>query len=49
VTVIAQPAYDLGRAVVAMLIDRIDGLSEPPRRRELKSALIPRESVKQLS
>jgi LacI family transcriptional regulator len=49
VTVIAQPAYDLGRTVVAMLIDRIDGLSEPPRRRELKSALIPRESVKQLS
>jgi LacI family transcriptional regulator len=45
VTVVAQPAYDLGREVVAMLVERIEGLSEAPRRRELSSRLIERESV----
>jgi DNA-binding LacI/PurR family transcriptional regulator len=45
VTVIAQPAYELGQEVVAMLVERIDGLSDAPRRRELESLLIQRESV----
>jgi LacI family transcriptional regulator len=45
VTVVAQPAYDLGREVVAMLVERIEGLAELPRRRELLSRLIERESI----
>jgi LacI family transcriptional regulator len=45
VTVVAQPAYALGREVVSMLIERIEGLAEPPRRRELPTRLIERESV----
>jgi len=45
VTVVAQPAYDLGREVVAMLVERIEGLAEVPRRRELSSRLIQRESI----
>ena len=47
VTVVAQPAYDLGQEVVAMLVERINGLAEAPRRRELRSRLIERESVAQ--
>jgi LacI family transcriptional regulator len=47
VTVVAQPAYDLGQEVVGMLIDRIEGLAVPPRRRELATHLIERESVAQ--
>jgi LacI family transcriptional regulator len=45
VTVVAQPAYELGQEVVAMLVERIDGLLAAPRRRELASLLIQRESV----
>jgi LacI family transcriptional regulator len=45
VTVVAQPAYDLGREVVAMLVERIEGLAELPRRRELSSRLVERESI----
>lgn len=45
VTVVAQPAYELGREVVAMLVQRIEGLPEAPRRRELSTHLIQRESV----
>jgi LacI family transcriptional regulator len=45
VTVVAQPAYDLGQAVVAMLVERIEGLAAPPRRRELATQMIERDSV----
>lgn len=45
VTVLAQPAYELGQAAVRMLIERVEGLSVPPRRVELPMRLIARDSV----
>jgi LacI family transcriptional regulator len=45
VTVLAQPAYELGQAAVRMLIERVEGLSVPPRRVELPVRLIARDSV----
>jgi LacI family transcriptional regulator len=45
VTVIAQPIYDLGRESARMLIERVHGAVQAPRRFVLKSTLIDRESV----
>lgn len=44
-TVLAQPAYELGQAAVMMLIERVEGLDVPPRRVELPMRLVERESV----
>ena len=49
VTVLAQPAYELGQAAVAMLAERIDGLASPPRRVQLPMRLIERESVARIA
>ncbi len=45
VTVVAQPAYELGVQAAQLLADRIAGHSGPPRRRRLDTTLIRRESV----
>jgi LacI family transcriptional regulator len=45
VTVIAQPAYELGFSAATMLLERISGLVGGPRRKVLPTQLIERESV----
>ena len=45
ITVVAQPAYELGQAVAHMLIERIAGRPGPPRGQVLATTLIARDSV----
>ncbi len=44
-TVIAQPAYELGRQAMVLLLERIKGLSDPPREEILPVELIVRRSA----
>lgn len=44
-TVVRQPAFEMGRAAMHMLIERINGFAEPPRERVLPTELIIRRST----
>lgn len=45
VTVIAQPAYELGETAVRLLLDRISGVATGHQRMILSTRLIERETV----
>ena len=45
ITVISQPVYDLGVESAQILIKRINGGGEPPKRLVLATTLIERQSV----
>ncbi|MGH7576770.1 MAG: LacI family DNA-binding transcriptional regulator, partial [Longimicrobiales bacterium] len=45
-TVITQPAYEIGRIAMQILYDRINGADDPPRRHVLPVQLIPRRSTR---
>lgn len=45
-SVVSQPVRELGSAAARMAIERINGLSDPPRETQLPSTLIQRESTK---
>ncbi|SKB71545.1 transcriptional regulator, LacI family [Arthrobacter sp. 31Cvi3.1E] len=44
-SVVSQPVLDLGRTAVEVLLDRIDGATDPFRNRTLPTELISRESI----
>ncbi|MBP2463863.1 MULTISPECIES: LacI family DNA-binding transcriptional regulator [unclassified Rhizobium] len=45
ITVIAQPVYGLGFESAQMLVQRISGVTEPPRSRVLATSFIQRQSI----
>lgn len=45
-TVAAQPAYDMGKAAMEMLLERIQGYEGPPREKVFPTELIVRRSAK---
>ena len=45
ITVISQPVYNLGIESAQILIKRINGAAEPPKRLALATTLIERQSV----
>jgi DNA-binding LacI/PurR family transcriptional regulator len=44
-TVIAHPAYEMGRTAMEMLAERLDGCADPPRERVLPVQLVVRRSA----
>lgn len=44
-TVVAQPVRELGATATRMLVERIGGLSDPPREAQLPSTLVVRDST----